>query len=71
MAIYPPNSYPYPAIHTVIFSNTVAPNALARPTPIPINTLGNTSLPQFNKDLTAHLPSAVTVIRNLIRGNTA
>lgn len=61
----------YPPISHVTFHNVTAPNALARPTPIPVTNMGDISLPVFDKATAARLPSAALIIRNLIRGNTA
>jgi len=64
-------SIPYPTYNDVVFPNTVSPNARGRATPIPLTTYGNTTIPQFNKAAANAIPSAVMVIRGLIRGNTS
>jgi len=62
---------PYPTYNDVVFPNTVSQNARGRPTPIPLTTFGNVTIPAFNKMAANKLPSAVMVIRGLIRGNTS
>lgn len=73
MAQHPINTTrnPYPTYAQVQFPNVVSPNARGQATPIPLTTYGNITIPDFSKIAGNTLPSAVTVIRGLIRGNTS
>jgi len=61
----------YPTYAGVGFINVTSPNAMVRPTPITVTTYRNITIPEFNKKAANSLPSAVMVIRGLIRGNTS
>jgi hypothetical protein len=65
-----PTGAAYPTLHSLQFNNVLQPAARAKPQAYPVTRMGNISFPQFNKNATGQMPTAKTIIRSLIRGNT-